>query len=67
MYSLMMFDLDLQHEVALDEHRHLVVRVHHREVLGLIVEVDVDDLEVHPLLVQHRMRQRWLKGSVVAG
>ena len=43
----------VQHQVALDEHRHLVVRVHHRQVLGLVVEVDVDDLEIHALLVQH--------------
>ena len=43
----------VQHEVALDQHRNLVVRIHHRQVLGLVVEVDVDDLEVHPLLVQH--------------
>ena len=43
----------VQHEVALDQHRHLVVRIHHREVLGLVVQVDVDDLEVHSLLVQH--------------
>jgi hypothetical protein len=34
MYSLMMF---VQHEVALDQHRHLVVRVHDGEVLGLVV------------------------------
>src|SRR5215472_3075020 len=43
----------VQHEVALDEHRHLVVRIHHGEVLGLVVEVDVDDLKIHPFLVQH--------------
>ena len=28
----------VQDEVALDQHRNLVVRVHHREVLGLVVE-----------------------------
>jgi len=39
MYSLMMFDSD--------------IGVHHGQVLGLVVEVDVDDLEVHPLFVQH--------------
>jgi hypothetical protein len=43
----------VQHEIALDQHRHLVVRIHHCQVLGLVVEVDVDDLEVHALLVQH--------------
>ena len=30
-----------------------VVRVHHRQVLGLVHEIDVDDLEVHALLVEH--------------
>src|SRR6185369_12592191 len=43
----------VQHEVAFDEHRDLDVGIHDREVLGLVVEVDVDDLKVHPLLVQH--------------
>jgi hypothetical protein len=43
----------VQHEVALDEHGNLVIGVHDRQVLGLVVQVDVDDLEVHPLLVQH--------------
>jgi hypothetical protein len=56
--------LIVQHQVALDEHRHLVIWVHHRQVLGLMVEVDVDDLEVHAFSCS-TMRQRWLKGSVV--
>jgi len=43
----------VQDEVALDQHRQAVVRVHHRDVLGLVVQVDVDDLEVHALLVEH--------------
>ena len=55
----------VQHEVALDQHRHLVVRVHHGEVLGLVVEVDVDDLEVHALLVQHDAAALAENGSVV--
>ena len=42
-----------RHEIALDQHGNLVVRVHHREVLRFVVEVDVDDLKVHALLVQH--------------
>ena len=55
----------VQHQVALDQHRHLVVRIHHREVLGLVVEVDVDDLEVHALLVQHDAAALAENGSVV--
>jgi hypothetical protein len=43
----------VQDEVALDQHRQAVVRVHHRDVLGLVVQVDVDDLEIHALLVEH--------------
>ena len=43
----------VEHEVALDQHRGAVVRVHHREVLGLVHEVHVDDLEVHALFVEH--------------
>ena len=43
----------VQDQVALDQHRHLVVRVHHRQVFGLVVQIDVDDLEIHALFVQH--------------
>ncbi|MNC95394.1 hypothetical protein D3C83_125040 [compost metagenome] len=43
----------VQDEIALDQHRQPVVRVHHGEVLGLVHEVDVDDLEIHALLVEH--------------
>jgi hypothetical protein len=43
----------VQDEVALDQHRGAVVRIHHREVLGLVIEIDVDDLEIHSFLVQH--------------
>jgi len=39
----------VQHQIALDQHWNLVVRVHHREILGLVIEVDVDDLEIHAL------------------
>jgi hypothetical protein len=37
----------VQDQVALDQDRHLVVRVHQRDVFGLGEEVDVADLEVH--------------------
>ncbi len=43
----------VQDEVALDQHGQPVVRVHDGDVLGLVVEVDVDHLEVHALLVEH--------------
>ena len=57
----------VQHEVALDEDRHLPVRIHHVDVLGLVEQIDVADLEVHPLLEQHEsaaLRER-ARGSGV--
>jgi hypothetical protein len=43
----------VQDQVALDQDRHLAVGVHHVDVFGLVVEVDVADLEVHALFEQH--------------
>jgi len=43
----------VQDQVALDQDRHLSVGVHHADVFGLVVEVDVADFEVHALLEQH--------------
>jgi hypothetical protein len=43
----------VEDQVALDQHRDLVVRVHHREVFRLVEQVDVDDLEIHALFVEH--------------
>jgi hypothetical protein len=43
----------VQHRVALDQHRRPVVGIDHREVFRLVIDVHVDDLEVHALLVQH--------------
>src|SRR5712692_8434778 len=43
----------IEDQIALDQHRQPVVGVHHRDVLGLVVHVDVDDLKVHALLVEH--------------
>jgi hypothetical protein len=43
----------VEDQVALDEHRQPVVRIHDRDVFGLVVHVDIDDLEVHALFVEH--------------
>ena len=43
----------IQNEIALDQHRHLVVRIHHCEVFGLVVKIDIDDLEIHAFFVEH--------------
>src|SRR2546422_10746802 len=43
----------VEDQVALDQHRQPVVRVHHRDVFRLVVHVHVDDLKVHALFVQH--------------
>ena len=43
----------VQDQVALDQDRHLAVRIHHRDVFGLVEQVDVADLEVHALFEQH--------------
>src|SRR2546427_12869153 len=43
----------VENQVALDQDRQPVVRVHHRDVFGLVVHVHVDDLKVHALFVQH--------------
>ena len=43
----------VQDQVTLDQNGHLTVRVHHRDVFGLVVQVDVADLEIHALFEQH--------------
>src|SRR5690606_5098612 len=43
----------VQHQVALDQDGHLTVRVHHRDVFGLVVQVDVADFEIHAFFEQH--------------
>jgi len=43
----------IKNQVALNQHRHLVVRVHHCEVFRLVEQVDVDDLEIHAFFVKH--------------
>ncbi len=39
-------------EVALDKHRDAVVRIDHRQILGLVEHIHVDDLEIHALFVE---------------
>jgi hypothetical protein len=43
----------VQDQVPLDQDRDLAVRIHDRDVLGLVVEVDVPDLEIHAFFEQH--------------
>ena len=63
MYSLMMFDSYRIRSRSTSTGTWLY-GIHHRQVFGLVEEIDVDDLEIHALFVQHD-RQRWLKGQVV--
>jgi hypothetical protein len=42
----------VEHQVAVDQHRHAVVRIDDGDVFGLVEEIDVDHLEVHLLLVE---------------
>src|SRR4051812_28885858 len=43
----------VQDQVALDQDRHLAVRVHHVDVFRLVVQVDVTDFEVHAFFEQY--------------
>jgi len=43
----------IENQVALDQHRHLVVRVHHRQVFGLVEKIDIDNLEIHAFFVEN--------------
>src|SRR5690606_31688208 len=43
----------VQDQVALDQDGHLAIGIHHRDVFGLVVQVDVTDLEIHALFEQH--------------
>src|SRR5690606_36377591 len=57
----------VQDQVALDQDRNLAVRIHDRDVLGLVVEIDVADLEVHALLEQHEaaaLRERASRAGI---
>ena len=42
----------MQNEIAFNQHGHRVVGVHHREVFGLVVEIDINDLEIHAFFMQ---------------
>jgi hypothetical protein len=44
----------VQDQVALDQDRHLAVGIHHVDVFGLVVQVDVADFEVHAFFKQHK-------------
>jgi hypothetical protein len=44
----------VQDQIALDQNRHLTVRVHHRDVFRLVEQVDVTNFEVHALFEQHQ-------------
>ena len=42
----------VEDQIPLDQDGHLAVGVHDTDVLGLVVEVDIADLEIHALLEQ---------------
>jgi hypothetical protein len=42
----------VQNQVALNQDRHLAVRVHHRDVFRLVEEIDVANFEIHALFEQ---------------
>jgi hypothetical protein len=44
----------VQHEIALDQDRHLPIRIHHVDVLGLVEQVDVLDFEIHAFFEQDK-------------
>jgi len=44
----------VQDQIALYQDRNLPVRVHHGDVFGLVVEINVADFEIHALLKQHK-------------
>ena len=44
----------VQNQIALHQHRHLVVGVHHRQVFGFVEYVDIFDFKVHAFFVQHK-------------
>ena len=51
----------IQNQIALDQNRHLTVRVHDIDVFGLVVKIDIANLEVHAFFKQHKtatMRKR---------
>ena len=55
----------VQNEVALDEDRYRVVRIHHSKIFGLVIEINVDDLKVHALFMQDdtALVAEWVGGA----
>ena len=51
----------IQDQIALDQDRHLAIRIHHIDVFWLVVEVDIADFKVHAFFEQDKtaaMRKR---------
>src|SRR5690606_5597208 len=44
----------VQNEFTLDQNRYLAVRVHHGNIFGLVIQVDIANLEVHAFFKQHK-------------
>jgi hypothetical protein len=53
-----------QHQVALDQNRHAIVRIDRRHFFRLVEHIDIDHLKSMPFS-NRTIRQRWLKGQVV--
>jgi hypothetical protein len=43
----------IQNQIALYQDRDLTIRVHHRNIFGLIKEIDIADLKIHTLLKEN--------------
>ena len=43
----------VQHQVAIDQHRHAVVGIDHGDVFRLVVEIDIDHLKIHAFFKEH--------------
>ena len=43
----------VENQITFDQHRDLVIRVHHRKVFGLVMQIDVNNLEVHTFFIEH--------------
>ena len=59
----------MEHQVAFDQHRHLIVGIHDRQIFWLVLQVNVDDLEIHALFKQHDTAAlaEWTGGSGIEG
>ena len=43
----------VKHEITLDQDRYLAVRIHRVDIFGLVEQIDIANLKVHPLFEQH--------------